>query len=548
MINKADKGIEVQMRKKNRYSYEADGKAGYGMDYKSEDMLSGNSGYVAEDASGGNGGYVAEDVSGGNGSYINMSENADDTDEELLIDDLNDLAVQLRWARQDARQDARRGAWQDARRDARRDAGQDARQGAGRIAASGREQGKWKRGNAAGKGQYRAEKGQGNGNRGEKPSDAAYGGWENAEGTGAISWVTRKNRRRRKRRTIFSVFLCLAVLAALTGCFVLVLENRKLQDEIQVAMAYVDKVNSVTVYTEEEVQKLTKEAAAEAAERSSMEKEKEILDDIRARMESGDGTAPMLRAIYKNELVVADDGRYYFFPIVDTLKHHSYQADQFKRNEEDILEYFADGNVVSKKGIDVSRYQGDIDWKKVAGDGVEYAFIRLGIRGSSEGKLVLDSTYEANIEGALENDIAVGVYFFTQAINKEEAVEEAEYVLEHLEGYDVSYPVVLDVEEVETGNPRTEGMTQQEWTEVCIAFCDRIRDAGYTPMIYGNLKTFLLMLDLEQLEEYEKWFAFYQTPLYFPYEFSIWQYSSTGSVDGIKGDVDMNVSMKEWES
>ncbi len=548
------------MRKKNRYSYEADGKAGYGMDYK------------AEDAPGGNGGYMPEEVSGGNGGYINMSENVDDTDEELLIDDLNDLAVQLQWARQSARQSARQGAWQDprpsarqdlgrdagqrARRGARkdagqiagRDAGQDAwqsiRQGSGRIAASGRgrERGKWKRWD------YAAGKGQGDGNRGEKFPETAYGGMENAEDTGTISRVKRKNRKRRKRRAVFSAFLCLAVLAALTGCFFLALENRKLQDEVQVAMAYVEEVDSITTYTEEEVQKLTKEAAAEAAERSSMEKEKEILDDIRARMESGDGTAPMLRAIYKNELVVADDGRYYFFPVVDTLKHHSYQADQFKMNEEDILEYFADGNVVSKKGIDVSKYQGDIDWKKVAGDGVEYAFIRLGIRGSSEGKLVLDSTYEANIKGALKNDIDVGVYFFTQAVTKEEAVEEAEYVIEHLKGYDVSYPVVLDVEEVETGNPRTEGMTQQDWTDVCIAFCDRIRDAGYTPMIYGNLKTFLLMLDLEQLEEYEKWFAFYQTPLYFPYEFSIWQYSSTGSVDGIKGDVDMNVSMREWGS
>ena len=113
-------------------------------------------------------------------------------------------------------------------------------------------------------------------------------------------------------------------------------------------------------------------------------------------------------------------------------------------------------------------------------------------------------------------------------------------------GYDVTYPIVLDVEEVTTKNPRTENLTKQERTEACIAFCERIKEAGYTPMIYGNLKTFLLMLDMEQVEEYEKWFAFYQTPLYFPYEFSVWQYTSTGSVNGIKGDVDMNVSMKDW--
>ncbi len=360
------------------------------------------------------------------------------------------------------------------------------------------------------------------------------------------SRVTRKNRRRKKRRAVFSVFSLLLASTACAGCYFLWMENKKLHDEVQVAMAYVDEVNSVTAYTEDEVKKMTEDAAAEAAERSALEKEKEILDDIRARMESGDGTAPMLRAVYKDELVVADDGRYFFFPILDSLKHHSYTADQFQMNEDDILEYFVDGQVASKKGIDVSRYQEKIDWKKVAGDGVEYAFIRLGIRGASEGKLVLDSTYEDNIEGALKNDIDVGVYFFTQATTKEEAVEEAEFVLEHLEGYDVTYPVVLDVEEVTTNEPRTKDMEQQDWTDVCIAFCERIKQAGYTPMIYGNLKTFLLMVDMGQLEEYEKWFAFYQTPLYFPYEFSVWQYSSTGSVDGIKGDVDMNVSMKDW--
>lgn len=356
----------------------------------------------------------------------------------------------------------------------------------------------------------------------------------------------KKRKRRRKGGLIFTVFLSLLALAAWTGCFVLIVENRSLQDEVQVAMAYMDEVNANATYTEEEVKKMTAEAALEAAEKSSVEKEKEILDDIRVKMENGDGTASVLRSLYRDELVVAADGKYHFFPIVDTIRRHSYQENQFQMNDEDILEYFENGEVISKSGIDVSKYQENINWKKVAGDGVEYAFIRLGIRGATEGKLILDENYEDNIEGALENDINVGVYFFTQALDKEEAVEEAEFVLQHLEGYDVTYPIVLDAEEVTTKNPRTREMTRQDWTDVCIAFCDRIKDAGYTPMIYGNLKTFLLMVDLEQLEAYEKWFAYYQTPLYFPYEFSIWQYTSTGSVNGIKGDVDMNVSMKDW--
>ncbi len=309
-------------------------------------------------------------------------------------------------------------------------------------------------------------------------------------------------------------------------------------------MAHLDAANASPTYSEAQVQDMIDTAATDAAR----QKEEEILGEVKGMMESGEGASAMLRALYPDEIVVAANSRYYFFPILDTLKHHSYIKEQFILNEDNILEYVMDEEVVSKKGIDVSRYQEKIDWEKVAGDGVDYAFIRLGIRGATEGKLILDERYEDNMEGALENGIRTGVYFFTQALNKEEAVEEAEFVLENLKGYDISYPIVLDVEEVTTKNPRTKDMEKQDWTDVCIAFCERIKEAGYTPMIYGNLKTFLLMLDMEQLEAYEKWFAYYQTPLYFPYEFSIWQYTSTGKVAGIGTDVDLNISMKDYGS
>lgn len=362
----------------------------------------------------------------------------------------------------------------------------------------------------------------------------------------------KRKRKRRKDPIIITAFFCVLALTAVTGCIVLIMRNQELQTEVNEAMAYIDEVNSITVYTEEETQKMIEDAvqaaAQNAAQEASEEKEEEILDGIKTMMEDGEGASAMLRAFYPDDIVVASDGRYYFFPILDSLKKHSYQEEQFILNEDGELEYFENEEVVSKKGIDVSKYQGNINWKKVAADGVEYAFIRLGIRGSSEGKLSLDDTYKDNIEEALENDIDVGVYFFTQALNKEEAIEEAEFVLEHIEDYDVNYPIVLDVEEITTKNPRTKDMTQQDWTDVCIAFCERIKQAGYTPMIYGNLKTFMLMLDMEQLEDYEKWFAYYNAPLYFPYEFSVWQYTSTGRVNGIKGDVDLNVSMKDWSA
>lgn len=352
----------------------------------------------------------------------------------------------------------------------------------------------------------------------------------------------RKSNRRRKGNLPLVVILCIIALGALTGSLLLTIKNQGLKSEVQEAMAYIDEVNATKTYTEEEMRTKSDQAVQKALE----EKETDILGTMKTMMENGDGTSAMLRYFYPKDIIVASNNRYYFFPILDTLKHHSYNKEQFVLNEKDILEYIENEEVISRKGIDVSKYQSSINWKKVAGDGVEYAFIRLGIRGSSEGKLVLDDTYIDNVEGALENKVNVGVYFFTQALNKKEAVEEAEFVLENIKDYNITYPIVLDVEEIVTKNPRTKDMTKQEWTDVCIAFCDTIKEAGYTPMIYGNLKTFMLMVDLEQLEDYEKWFAYYSTPLYFPYEFSVWQYTSTGSVNGIKGDVDINISMKEW--
>lgn len=348
---------------------------------------------------------------------------------------------------------------------------------------------------------------------------------------------TRRKKRRKGKSGVMPALLCLFALAALTACLVLWLQNRRLGLEAAEAAAFME-----TAYRQEEVEAMVEQAAEEAA----LDKEEEILGEIRRWMEEGEGTSAMLRELYPDEIVVASEGRYHFFPITERLRHHSYVKEQFVLNEEDELEYWEAGQVVSGKGIDVSKYQGEIDWEKVAADGVEYAFIRLGIRGYGEGKLILDDAYERNAEEALDSGLDVGVYFFTQAKNREEAVEEAEFVLEHVKNYDISYPVVLDVEEVAEDSARTADMDKQAWTEVCIAFCERIKEAGYTPMIYGNLKTFFLMLDMEQLEGYEKWFAYYRTPLYFPYEFSIWQYTSTGRVDGIKGDVDLNVSMKDW--
>ena len=291
------------------------------------------------------------------------------------------------------------------------------------------------------------------------------------------------------------------------------------------------------IYTEEELNSLIADKEGEAKE--------ELLEYIRTAMEEGKSTVGILRQLYPEQTVISADGRYHFFDFNEKLAPNLYKNDKFQVDEDGIIEY-NDDIITSKKGIDVSKFQGNIDWSSVKEDGVEYAFIRMGYRGyGSSGKLVTDENYEKNIKGATANGVEVGVYFFSQAINEEEAIEEANYVLEAIEGYDVTYPVVIDIEEVTDKDARTADMTKEQWTKNCIAFCETIKAAGYTPMVYGNLKTFFIMLDMEQITMYDKWFAQYDTSLYFPYEFKIWQYSESGTVSGISTDVDLNVSFYE---
>ena len=200
------------------------------------------------------------------------------------------------------------------------------------------------------------------------------------------------------------------------------------------------------------------------------------------------------------------------------------------------------------KGIDVSHYQGKIDWEKVAGQGIEFAFIRVGYRGYGEGKLVTDKYYQDNIEGALKNDVNVGAYFVTKALTEAEAVEEAEYLIDCIKPYNITWPVVIDIEPTKTNTAdRTFSLMPYQRTSNVIAFCDTIREAGYTPMIYGGVGTFMKYLEFERLEGIEKWFAQYFNQPWLRYEFGIWQAKDDGYVDGIKGNVDIDYSIKNYK-
>ena len=195
----------------------------------------------------------------------------------------------------------------------------------------------------------------------------------------------------------------------------------------------------------------------------------------------------------------------------------------------------------SYPGIDVSAFQGKIDWEKVKASGIEFAIIRLGYRGyGQEGKLVEDKMAYENLEGALDAGLKVGVYFFSQAITVEEAVEEAEFVLKRIKVYNITMPVVFDWEYI-SEEARTAKMDRRTLTDCYKAFCERITEAGYTPMAYFNSYQSRSLMYLTELEEYPFWLALYSDRMTYPYRFEMWQYTDSGRVPGIEGNVDINL-------
>ena len=197
--------------------------------------------------------------------------------------------------------------------------------------------------------------------------------------------------------------------------------------------------------------------------------------------------------------------------------------------------------VTASAGVDVSTYQGTIDWQAVKNAGVDYVIVRAAYRGYETGRIVPDDLYAQNIEGAAAAGLHVGVYLYSQALSEQEAVEEADYLLGLIEGLPVDYPVVYDQEEYTADQARTDGLTGEQATANALAFCERVYDAGYIPMIYTNYDWAQHMYDMEQLDHYPVWYADYTTAPALSGGFAMWQYTDAGTVPGIEGPVDLNL-------
>ena len=192
------------------------------------------------------------------------------------------------------------------------------------------------------------------------------------------------------------------------------------------------------------------------------------------------------------------------------------------------------------KGIDVSEWQGDIDWQQVKDSGVEFVIIRVGGRGTEEGTLYGDDRAQEYYEGATAVGLKVGAYIFAQSITVDEAIEEANFVLDKVKDWDVQMPLVYDWEYVDE-KARTADVDSRTLTDMAIAFCETVREAGYNPMIYFGRSQSVDLLNLEELVEYPFWLAMYSTIMDYPYKIDMWQYTDEGTVPGIQGNVDLNL-------
>ncbi len=364
-----------------------------------------------------------------------------------------------------------------------------------------------------------------------------------------VQFTDVKRDRPRKKKRKNSIFLLLGV----SGCLVLlalVFYMGFLLWEEKSGLAAQNTVAPIKeeVYTKQQLEGAVQAAVEQQSVLAADARQAEILNGIRQSLESGISTVEVLRYYYPDHIVLASGGRFHFVPISETLNKNSYDEACLNILENGEHQYMQDGQVVSYKGIDVSKHQGKIDWEKVAGDGVEFAFIRVALRGYETGKLVVDEQFKQNIEGAKRAGIKVGVYIYSQAINEEEVLEEAQFVLEKIAPYQLDCPIVYDVELVSGSKGRMNALTVEERTNLTALFCEAIANAGYRPMIYHNMEMGALKINLEELEQYDKWFAYYNSDFYYPYAYQVWQYSDKGKVNGIDGEVDMNISFVPlWE-
>lgn len=246
----------------------------------------------------------------------------------------------------------------------------------------------------------------------------------------------------------------------------------------------------------------------------------------------------------KHIAVSDENGKRVLYEILEEVpKNNLKLEDNLKREGERIS--YSDSVSRSITGIDLSKYNGSVDFAKVKSDNISFVMLRLGARGYESGTIALDDKFVEYAQGCIENDIPMGAYFYSQAVNENEAVEEANYTVGAITNFGITYPVAIDVEKVDSANYRTKDVTVSERTKYVKLFCDTVSAYGYKPIIYAKRDMLITGLDLKELIDYDIWLADTNVPTDFPYKYKMWQYSNNGSVSGISGSVDLNIMFED---
>lgn len=281
----------------------------------------------------------------------------------------------------------------------------------------------------------------------------------------------------------------------------------------------------------EEEEKVSKNPYTEKAEQ---EKEAERQKEEEARNDPAtDG---------KHTLITNRDGSEEWVLISPYLTKNTLD---FTRMEDNggLKRYMENGRKISYVGVDISKHTGKIYFPGLKAAGIDYVMIRLGSRGYSSGQIALDENFKENIDGALEAGLDVGIYFYSQAISQDEAVQEANFVVQNLEPYrgKVKYPVAFNMGFVSNDKSRIEGLSREDKTNVTISFAEAVKASGYVPMVYGDKEWLIKEVDLAKLQDYDIWLSQEEDIPDYPYRYAMWQYDTDGILNGIDGGADLNI-------
>lgn len=273
--------------------------------------------------------------------------------------------------------------------------------------------------------------------------------------------------------------------------------------------------------------------------------EETIEESVPAETKPEETAAPDSATDGKHTLIQYADGEEEWVLISPYLPKHEYDFTKLVC-QSNLMKYYEDGKQVSFVGADISKFQDYVDFVKLKKAGVDYVMLRVGFRGYSSGQLVLDDYFLDNIKRASDAGLKIGVYFFSQAITVEEAVEEANMVLEYIKDYEVSYPIAFDMEGIENDTARIDNLSKSEKTTIAKTFMDTIQNAGYKPIIYGNKEWLIKQIDMSKLTAYDVWLSQQTDVPDYPYKFTMWQYSTDATIDGIAGYADLNISFIDY--